>query len=230
MNGSMRKNGCTAPALTEVAKSLEAECIACGRCADLGRCVFRDDIVNLCIGKARAAGGFVFAPPPVHYTRPSGQLPATMDRMFCAGGDAFAHKPAAAVVTARRAGNTASLNAIQKHSADAPMPIASSAYWDMVFGLVPELVAQDQEGLQTMRNLGRNVARLLKCIYLGREHGVTLPTTESQYWTNFNRGPEGVRSHENHHHQRQSPAQWEHRDALCGRGARHRTGSMTARK
>ena len=205
LNGSTRKNGCTALALTEVARALEAEgietellemggtpirdCVACGRCTDLGRCVFQDDIVNQCIEKARAADGFVFG-SPVYYAHPSGQLLAAMDRMFYAGGDVFAHKPAAAVVTARRAGTTASLDAIQKHFTDAQMPIVSSTYWNMVFGPAPELVARDLEGLQTMRNLGRNMAWMLKCLQLGREHGVIPPDAETQQWTNFNRGPE----------------------------------------
>ncbi len=205
LNGSTRKNGCTALALTEVARALEAEgietellemggapirdCVACGRCTDLGRCVFQDDIVNQCIEKARAADGFVFG-SPVYYAHPSGQLLAAMDRMFYAGGDVFAHKPAAAVVTARRAGTTASLDAIQKHFTDAQMPVVSSTYWNMVFGPAPELVARDLEGLQTMRNLGRNMAWMLKCIQLGREHGVISPDAETQQWTNFNRGPE----------------------------------------
>lgn len=205
LNGSTRKSGCTALALTEVARAVEAEGIetellemggapirdyvACGRCTDLGRCVFQDDIVNQCIEKARAADGFVFG-SPVYYAHPSGQLLAAMDRMFYASGDVFAHKPAAAVVTARRAGTTASLDAIQKHFTDAQMPVVSSTYWNMVFGPAPELVARDLEGLQTMRNLGQNMAWMLKCIQLDREHGVIPPDAETQQWTNFNRGPE----------------------------------------
>ena len=202
LNGSPRKTGCTALALREVSKALEGEgietelmemggapirdCIACGHCADLGRCVFQDDIVNQCIEKARTADGFVFG-SPVYYAHPSGQMLAAMDRMFMAGHDIFAHKPAAAVVTARRAGTTASLDAIQKHFTDAEMPVVSSTYWNMVFGPAPELVEQDQEGLQTMRNLGRNMAWMLRCIEAGKEKGVTPPAAETQHWTNFNR-------------------------------------------
>lgn len=205
LNGSTRKNGCTALALTEVAKVLAADgietellqiggapirdCVACGRCAGLGCCIFQDDIVNLCIEKARAADGFIFG-SPVYYAHPSGQLLAAMDRMFYAGGDAFNHKPAAAVVTARRAGTTASLDVIQKLFTDAQMPIVSSAYWNMVFGPAPELVEQDQEGLQTMRNLGRNMAWMLRCIEAGKEKEVMPPVAETQHWTSFNRGAE----------------------------------------
>lgn len=104
-----------------------------------------------------------------------------------AGRDAFAHKPAAAVVTARRAGTTASLDAIQKHFTDAEMPIVSSTYWNMVFGPAPELVERDQEGLQTMRNLARSMTWMLRCIEAGKEKGITPPAAETQHWTNFNR-------------------------------------------
>ena len=111
----------------------------------------------------------------------------TADRLFYAGGSAFSHKPGAAVVTARRAGTTASLDVLNKYMTDAQMPIVSSTYWNMVFGPVPELVEQDKEGLQTMRNLGRNMAWLLKCIQTGRQSGIEVPFAETANWTNFNR-------------------------------------------
>ena len=167
-NGSPeRANGCTYLALAEIAKTLEADgigtetlsvgsqpvwdCIGCNHCQSAGLCVFEEDVVNTWIKKAREADGFVFG-SPVYFAHPSGHLLSVMDRMFMAGRDAFAHKAAAAVVTARRAGTTASLDAIQKHFTDAEMPIVSSTYWNMVFGPAPELVDRDQEGLQTMRN------------------------------------------------------------------------------
>ena len=90
-------------------------------------------------------------------------------------------------MTARRAGTTASLDALNKHMLDAQMPIVSSTYWNMVFGPAPELVERDAEGLQTMRNLGRNMAWLLKCIRAGREKGMEAPAPETAHWTNFNR-------------------------------------------
>ena len=202
-NGSPeRANGCTYLALAEIAKTLEADgieteilsigsqpvwdCIGCNHCQSAGLCVFKEDVVNTWIEKAREADGFVFG-SPVYFAHPSGHLLSVMDRMFMAGRDAFAHKPAAAVVTARRAGTTASLDAIQKHFTDAEMPIVSSTYWNMVFGPAPELVDRDQEGLQTMRNLARNMAWMLQCIQLGKEHGVTPPVAETAHWTNFNR-------------------------------------------
>ncbi len=201
LNGSTRKNGCTYLALSEIAKVLNAEgvetemiqmggspirdCIGCNSCAGKNRCVFEDDIVNEIIAKAKKADGFIFG-SPVYYAHPSGQLLSLLDRLFYAGGGAFAHKPGAAVVTARRAGTTASLDVLNRYMTDAQMPIVSSTYWNMVFGPVPELVEQDREGLQTMRNLGRNMAWLLKCIQAGRQSGIEVPFAETANWTNFN--------------------------------------------
>ena len=202
LNGSPRKNGCTYLALSEVAGALEGagiqteilqlggqpvqDCIGCNHCRESGRCVFEDDMVNSWLEKAREADGFVFG-TPVYYAHPAGRILSVMDRMFYAGGAVFAHKPAAAVATARRAGATASLDAIQKHFTIAQMPIVASTYWNMVFGPVPELVKQDQEGLQTMRNLGKNMAWMLRCIQAGKEQGITPPVAEQQFRSNFNR-------------------------------------------
>lgn len=202
LNGSTRKNGCTYLAIAEVAKVLNAEgvateivqlgggalrdCIGCNGCVGKGRCVFADDVVNELIAKAQEADGFVFG-SPVYYAHPSGQILSLLDRLFYAGGSAFTHKPGAAVVTARRAGATAALDVLNKYMTDAQMPVVSSTYWNMVFGPVPELVEQDREGLQTMRNLGRNMAWLLKCIQAGQQKGVMPPGAEADKRTNFNR-------------------------------------------
>lgn len=202
LNGSTRKNGCTYLALSEAAKSLQAEgidteiiqlgaepvrdCIGCNGCQSKGRCVFGDDMVNKWLEKAKAADGFVLG-SPVYYAHPAGHFLATLDRMFYAGGAYFQHKPGAAIVTARRAGTTASLDALNKYFTDAQMPVVSSTYWNMVHGPAPELVEQDLEGLQTMRNLGRNMAWLLKCIQAGNKQGITPPMAETDYRTNFNR-------------------------------------------
>ena len=200
-NGSTRKDGCTYLALAEIARTLEQEginteilqlgaqpvwdCIGCNHCRSTGRCVFEEDVVNEWLEKAAGADGYVFG-SPVYFAHPSGHLLSVMDRMFMAGGEIFAHKPAAAVVTARRAGTTASLDAIQKHFFDAEMPIVSSTYWNMVFGPAPELVERDQEGLQTMRNLAKNMAWMLRCIAAGKEKGILPPAAEREHWTNFN--------------------------------------------
>ena len=202
LNGSTRKNGCTYLALSEVTKVLETEgveteivqlgggtvrdCTGCNGCAGKGQCVFGDDMVNELIDKAKGADGFVFG-SLVYFAHPTGRFLSVLDRMFYAGGEAFLHKPGAAVVMARRAGTTASLYALNKYMTDAQMPVVSSTYWNMVFGPAPELVEQDKEGLQTMRNLGRNMAWLLKCIQAGVRRGVTPPAMETEHWTNFNR-------------------------------------------
>lgn len=202
LNGSTRKNGCTWLALSEAASALNAagveteiiqmgggairDCIGCNGCAGKDQCVFGDDAVNEIIAKAKEADGFVFG-SPVYYAHPSGQILSLLDRLFYAGGNVFSHKPGAAVVTARRAGTTASLDVLNKYMLDAEMPIVSSTYWNMVFGPAPELVEQDKEGLQTMRNLGRNMAWLLECIEAGRQQGHMPPPAEREHWTNFNR-------------------------------------------
>lgn len=202
LNGSTRKNGCTYLALSEVAKTLNIEgveteiiqmgggpvrdCIGCNNCQGSGHCVFEDDVVNAWIAKAREADGFVFG-SPVYFAHPTGHILSVLDRLFYAGGSAFTHKPGAAVVTARRAGTTASLDALNKYMTDAQMPVVTSTYWNMVFGPAPELVEQDKEGLQTMRNLGRNMAWLLGCIEAGRQQGRIPPQAERAHWTNFNR-------------------------------------------
>lgn len=202
INGSTKLNGCVFSALSEVASVLEKEgvgteivqlgahpvrdCTGCKFCAGKGdgHCAFDDDVVNALIGKAAEADGFVFG-SPVFYAHPSGQLLAVLDRMFYAGKRHFAYKPGAAVVTARRAGTTASLDVLNKYFTDACMPVVSSTYWNMAHGNLPEQLAQDEEGLQTMRNLGRNMAWLLKCIELGKKCGVPAPTPETAAWTSF---------------------------------------------
>ena len=200
VNGSSRAKGCTYTALRQAADVLEAEgitteiihlgtapvrdCTACGGCGRDGHCVFTDDCVNALIDRAKTADGFVFG-TPVYYAHPSGRLLSVLDRAFSAGSAAFAHKPGFAVVSARRAGTTASLDAVMKHFTINQMPVVSSTYWPMVHGNTPEEVLQDAEGLQTMRNAARNMAWLLKCIQAGRERGILPPQAERDSRTNF---------------------------------------------
>ena len=198
VNGSSRENGCTGTALAEVARALReegieaetvfignqplADCTACLSCRKTGRCVF-DDAVNPCVEKARQADGFVFG-SPVYYAHPTGRLLSFLDRAFYSGGSAFAYKPAAAVLSARRAGTTASFDVINKYFTICSMPVVSSTYWNHVYGNRPDEVQQDAEGLMTMYNLGKNMAWMLKCIQLGRENGVPHPQNE-KVLTNF---------------------------------------------
>ncbi len=200
LNGSPHPHGCTFTALSEVAKTLEENgveteilqlgnkpvrgCIACGGCAGKGRCVFGDDIVNTLIEKMEQADGFIVG-SPVYYASANGAVECILDRAFYAGGEAFVHKPAAAVASARRAGTTATLDELTKYFTISQMPVVSSTYWPMVHGGKAEDVAKDEEGLQIMRNLGRNMAWLLKCIEAGKQAGVQVPEAERQYRTNF---------------------------------------------
>ena len=200
VNGSPHKNGCTYTALCEVEKTLKeagieteifwvgvkpiSGCLGCGACGKLGKCVI-DDVVNEFVEKARDADGFIFG-SPVHYAAASGALTSFLDRAFYSGRGAFAHKPGAAVVSARRGGNTATYDQIIKYFGLSQMPIVTSQYWNMVHGNTPEEVMQDEEGLQTMRTLGRNMAYLLKCLECGKKNGIERPKPEEvRKVTNF---------------------------------------------
>ena len=199
INGSPHKDGCTFTALNEVAKTLEkngieteifqigtkpiAGCIACGKCFEQKKCVF-DDKVNEILASCDEFDGLVIG-SPVYYAGPSGQLRAFLDRLFYAGGWRFAGKPGAAVVSCRRGGATAAFDQLNKYFTISSMPIVSSQYWNQVHGAYAEQVFQDEEGLQTMRTLGNNMAWLLKCIQLGKENGITLPEREPHLWTHF---------------------------------------------
>lgn len=198
-NGSSHTNGCTYTALNEVAQTLNKEnidteilqiggspvrdCIGCGKCNNCA-CIFNDDIVNEWINKAADADGFVFG-TPVYYAHPSGVILSAMNRMFYAGSANFKNKPAAAVASARRAGTTATLDVMNKYISFANMIAVGSSYWNMVHGQKPDDVKQDLEGLQTMRNLGKNMAWVLKCIDLGYKNGINPPVPEKGCRTNF---------------------------------------------
>lgn len=198
VNGSSRKNGCTNTALKEVARALNEEnietefffignealpdCIACRKCRETGYCIF-NDIVNEFVEKAKSTDGFIFG-SPVYYAHPSGRLLTFMDRAFYSGSAAFCFKPTAAVLSARRAGTTASMDVINKYFTINSMPVVSSTYWNQVYGAQPEQVSEDKEGLMTMYNMGKNMAWVLKCLELGKEHGLTHPQNE-KVLTNF---------------------------------------------
>ncbi|MBS1368328.1 MAG: flavodoxin family protein [Lentisphaeria bacterium] len=197
VNGSPHVHGCTRTALSEVAGELEKNgieteifhignrairgCIACGKCAESGKCIFTDDSVNTAIDKFRAADGIVVG-SPVYYAAPNGALCAFLDRVFFMKSGFYAYKPAAAVVSCRRGGATAAFDRLNKYFTISNMPIVSSQYWNMVHGNTPDEVKQDLEGLQIMRTLGKNMAWLLKCI--GKAQ-IPPPEREPQVWTNF---------------------------------------------
>ena len=198
LNGSPRKDGNTSIALEEMKKIFEAEgveteivrvgnkdvrgCIACGRCYELGKCVF-DDVVNELAPKFEAADGLVIA-SPVYYASANATLIAVLDRLFYSSHFDKTMKVGASVVCARRGGCSATFDELNKYFTISQMPIASSQYWNMVHGNSPEEVQQDLEGLQTMRTLGKNMAFLIKSIQLGKKE-FGLPEKEEHKFTNF---------------------------------------------
>lgn len=200
INGSPHEKGCTYTALCEVEKALNDNgiqteifqigkkpiggCWGCGACAKLGKCV-QDDVVNEFVEKAAGFDGFVFG-SPVYYASAAGALVSFMDRVFYSGGRNLAYKPAAAVASARRAGTVATFDVLNKYFTISNMPIVSANYWNGVHGAnnTPADVAKDEEGLQTMRILGNNMAWLLKCIELGKLEGLE-PVKEQKVRTNF---------------------------------------------
>ncbi len=192
VNGSPHEKGTTFAALSEVATTLNENgidteifwlgnsaisgCLGCGACAKLGKCVI-DDIVNEFLEKSKTADGFIFG-TPVHYAAASGKLTSFMDRVFYGKGAYFMGKPAAAVVCCRRGGASAAYDQVNKYFPISGMPIVPSQYWNSVHGVGIEEAQRDEEGMQTMRTLARNMAWMLKCIELGKENGINYPEKE----------------------------------------------------
>ena len=200
INGSPHAKGSTYTELNEVAVTLEKEgieteivhignqairgCIACGKCREIGHCVF-DDAVNEMAAKFKDADGLVVG-SPVYYASANATLIAFLDRLFHSTARQFdkTMKVGAAVVSARRGGNTATFDELNKYFTISGMPVVSSQYWNQIHGNNAEQALQDEEGLQTMRTLGRNMAFLMKSIALGKET-FGLPETEVKVATNF---------------------------------------------
>jgi len=198
INGSPNAKGCTFTALTEVQKTLNEEkieteiihvghkdirgCIGCNKCSTTGKCVF-NDIVNEFAAKFAACDGIVVG-SPVYYASANGTLVSFLDRLFYSTGFDKTMKVGAAVVSARRAGTTATLDELNKYFTISNMPIVSSQYWNMVHGYTPEDVYKDKEGCQIMRVLGKNMAFLIKSIQLGKEK-YGLPEKEERIFTSF---------------------------------------------
>lgn len=203
VNGSPHEKGCTYTALKEISDTLNSEgietdiyyigtepvapCKACRACAKLGRCVVNDK-VNEFVEYARNFDGYVFG-SPVHYASASGVIVPFLDRAFfvdfMSGHNSFVLKPASAIVSARRAGTTATLDQLNKYFQITQMPVISGRYWNMVHGATPEEVLKDEEGMQNMRILARNMAYFLKCKDLATKAGLELPKQEETVYTNF---------------------------------------------
>lgn len=186
INGSRREKGCTYTALNEVAKVLnasdiETEIVHIGLDAVNGNI---DNKVKEVANLMKTADALIVG-SPVYYASPSGEIIAFLDRLYGTCEKDLKFKPAAAVTSARRAGTTATLDVIYKYFSFAEMPIVSSRYWNMVHGNTPEEVLKDEEGIQIMQLLGRNMAWLLKSIEAGKKAGVEQPAIEAKKFTNF---------------------------------------------
>ncbi len=198
INGSPKANGCIWRALKEVQDTLSAEgvdseiihignqdirgCIACMKCRETGKCVF-DDLVNKIAPKFEEADGLVIG-SPVYFGSANATAIAFMDRLFYSTPFSKAWKVGAAVTSARRAGTTATFDELNKYFTISEMPVVSGQYWNAVHGYTAEDVEKDEEGLQQMRTLARNMAFLLKSIQLGKEQ-IGIPAGEKRNRTDF---------------------------------------------
>lgn len=198
INGSPRKDGNTSLALKEVAKTLNEEgvetvivnigkkavqgCIACGMCGREGRCTFRDELYNqICTIIKDGIDGLVVG-SPVYYGGPNGSVCALMDRICYSLNGYLKFKPAASVAVCRRGGASATFDRLNKYFTILNMPVVSSQYWNMVYGQTPGQAALDEEGMQTMRTLGRNMAWMMKKLNVAEDGH---PELEQPVWTNF---------------------------------------------
>jgi multimeric flavodoxin WrbA len=198
LNGSPKARGCTATALQEVIDTLHEEgietelihvgkeavrgCMGCGYCSDHDGCVIKD-LVNEVAPKLEAADGLLIG-SPVYYGSPNGNLISFLDRLFFSTGFSKHMKVGAAVVSCRRGGNSASFDVLNKYFTISGMPVASSTYWNQVHGFSAEDVKKDLEGLQTMRNLARNMAFLIRAIDAQKQK-TGLPKVEADAFTSF---------------------------------------------
>ena len=201
LNGSPHANGCTATALNEMIKVFQEEgietelihvgnksirgCISCNRCSETGKCVF-DDLVNEVAPIFAEADGLVVG-SPVYYAGPNGTILSFMDRLFYSTSFSKQMKVGAAVVSCRRGGNTATYDVLNKYFTISSMPVASSTYWNQVHGFTAEDAKKDLEGLQTMRNLARNMAFMIKA-FADAKQKYGYPEMEKSYFTSFTDG------------------------------------------
>lgn len=200
INGSPKDDGCTFTALSALEIMLKQEgleteiyqvgnqavhgCADCLSCLETGYCAYEDDSANEIIAKIQEADGLIIG-SPVYFAAVNGALNALLDRVFYAAGSTFAHKPAAAIASARRAGTSTTIDQLNKYFAVSQTPIVTSTYWNNIHGRRSGQITQDQEGLQTLMNLARNMAWMLRCIEAGKEKGIMPPTAISGARTDF---------------------------------------------
>lgn len=207
VNGSPHNKGNTNEALKIVEKELNNEgieteifwigskpiggCVGCHVCAKIGKCIFDDDVVNGFVEKCKDVDAYIFG-SPVYYASMAGNFVSFMDRVFYSASlaghnDYFAFKPVASVITARRAGTTATYDQLNKYFGMNQMPIISTRYWNMVHtnNADTDLLYDDKEGVQLLQMMGRNMAYYLKCIESGKKDGILPPEQEEYTLTNF---------------------------------------------
>lgn len=200
VNGGPHKDGCTNVALEEIAKVLKSEnidteliwigvnpiggCIGCNHCIKTNNRCFMDDKVNEFLDKVETADGFIFG-SPVHFAAASGNITSFLDRVFYGRAKMFEGKAFASVVSCRRGGASAAFDQLNKYALMSNMFVVGSSYWNQIHGTNKEEANQDSEGLQTMRNLGKNMAYILKCMEYGKKQGLEKPQYEKGVKTNF---------------------------------------------
>ena len=200
INGGPHKDGCTNVGLEEIAKELNKEgieteimwlgvesisgCIACNSCLQGSNRCFINDKVNEFLDKAENADGFIFG-SPVHFAAASGLLTSFLDRVFYGRGKLFARKVCASIVSCRRGGASAAFDQINKYALMSNMYIVGSNYWNQIHGTNREEVLKDLEGMQTMRELAKNMSYILKCIECAKEKGIKRKEFEEKVKTNF---------------------------------------------
>ena len=198
INGSPKSNGNTHLALNEVAQALNAEgidtelvgigkgaiqgCIACGWCGRIGKCTFNDDLYYKIWRSVKDGIDGLVIGSPVYYGGPNGSLCALLDRVFYSLGRMLQYKPGACVVTCRRGGASSTFDRLNKYFSTMNMPVVSSQYWNIAYGHTPGQAVQDEEGMQTMRTLGRNMAWVIKRLNVAEDGH---PQQERPIWTNF---------------------------------------------
>lgn len=198
INGSPRNEGNTFLALSEIAKTLNEEgvetvivgigkkavqgCIACGMCGRTGRCTFNDDLYGKIFSIIKDGIDGLIVGSPVYYGGPNGSVCALMDRICYSLNGYLKFKPAASVAVCRRGGASATFDRLNKYFTILNMPVVSSQYWNMVYGQTPGQAALDEEGMQTMRTLGRNMAWMIKKLNVSEDGH---PELEQPVWTNF---------------------------------------------
>ena len=199
INGSPDPKGCIATALAIAAEEFAAAgveceqvqvgnkdirgCIACGRCSELGRCVFDNDLVNETAPKLDAADGLIIG-SPVYYGNPNGTVLSFMQRLLYSSNLDLRMKVGASIVSCRRGGNSATFEALNQFFGISGMPTVPSTYWNDVHGRTGEDVYKDEEGVQTMRNLARNMVFMMRAIADGRD-AYGIPERNKEIFTNF---------------------------------------------